>query len=93
MADCRIGVEALGAALRLKGSLVDGRAEQSNFYDYPVLRMDEMPRVEVGIVEIGSPIDGVGEPALPPLAPALTNAIFAATRKRVRALPISDHLT
>jgi isoquinoline 1-oxidoreductase subunit beta len=85
-------VEALGAALRVKVTLANGRAEQSNFHDYPILRMDEMPRVEVAILDIGSPLGGVGEPAVPPLAPALTNALYAATQRRVRALPIADNL-
>jgi isoquinoline 1-oxidoreductase beta subunit len=84
-------IEALGAALRVKVTIRDGRAEQSNFHDYPILRLDETPRVDVGIVEIGSPLGGVGEPGIPPLAPALANALFAATRQRVRSLPFADH--
>ncbi|MGY6564644.1 MAG: molybdopterin cofactor-binding domain-containing protein [Halomonadaceae bacterium] len=84
-------VDALGAALRQKVTIRDGRAEQSNFYDYPLLRIGEEPSVAVGIVEIGSPLGGVGEPGIPPLAPALANALFAATQQRVRHLPLSDH--
>ncbi|WP_010630004.1 molybdopterin cofactor-binding domain-containing protein [Halomonas sp. KM-1] len=84
-------VDALGAALRQKVTIRDGRAEQSNFYDYSLLRMGEEPSVAVGIVEIGSPLGGVGEPGIPPLAPALANALFAATQQRVRHLPLSDH--
>jgi isoquinoline 1-oxidoreductase subunit beta len=84
-------IEALGAALRVKVTIKDGRAEQSNFHDYPILRIEEAPKVDVAIVEIGSPLGGVGEPGVPPLAPALANAVFAATRRRVRSLPLADH--
>ncbi|MCA3637044.1 MAG: xanthine dehydrogenase family protein molybdopterin-binding subunit [Methylobacterium sp.] len=85
-------IEALGAALRVKITLKDGRAEQSNFGDYPILRIDEVPQINVAIIEIGSPLGGVGEPGVPPLAPALVNAIQAANGKRVRALPVLDDL-
>jgi isoquinoline 1-oxidoreductase beta subunit len=84
-------VEALGAALRAKITLGQGRAEQSNFGDYPVLRMHEVPQVVTQIVEIGSPLGGVGEPGVPPTAPALIAAIQAATGRFVRSLPLSDH--
>jgi isoquinoline 1-oxidoreductase subunit beta len=84
-------IEALGAALRVKVTIKDGRAEQSNFTDYPILRIEEAPKVDVAIVEIGSPLGGVGEPGVPPLAPAVANALFAATRQRVRSLPLADH--
>ncbi len=84
-------IDALGAALRQKVTIRDGRAEQSNFHDYPLLRIEEAPRVAVSIVETGSPLGGVGEPGLPPLAPALTNALFAANGQRIRSLPLSDH--
>lgn len=83
-------MDALGAALRQKVTIRDGRAEQSNFYDYPLLRIDEAPAVTVAIVDTGAPLGGVGEPGIPPLAPALANALFAATRQRVRSLPLSD---
>ncbi|QTP53772.1 xanthine dehydrogenase family protein molybdopterin-binding subunit [Billgrantia sulfidoxydans] len=84
-------IDALGAALRQKVTIRDGRAEQSNFHDYPLLRIGEAPPVAVGIVEIGSPLGGVGEPGVPPLAPALANALFAATQQRIRHLPFADH--
>jgi isoquinoline 1-oxidoreductase beta subunit len=84
-------IEALGAAMRAKITIADGRAEQSNFHDYSLPRIEETPRITVGIVEIGSPLGGVGEPGVPPLAPALTNALFAATRQRIRSMPLSDH--
>lgn len=85
-------IDALGAALRQKVTIRDGRAEQSNFHDYPLLRIGEAPSVEVSIVDIGSPLGGVGEPGVPPLAPALANALFAATRQRVRHLPLTNHV-
>jgi isoquinoline 1-oxidoreductase beta subunit len=85
-------IEALGAALRVQITLKDGRAEQSNFSDYPILRIDEVPQITVSIVEIGSPLGGVGEPGVPPLAPALVNAIQAANGQRVRSLPALAHL-
>jgi len=82
-------VYGLSAALYGRISFKDGRVEQSNFHDYPVLRIDEMPKVEVHIADSSEPPGGIGEPGLPPLAPAVTNAIFAATGKRVRKLPIN----
>ncbi len=81
-------VYGLTAALYGRISLKGGKVEQSNFNDYPMLRIDEMPQVEVHILASGEAPGGVGEPGLPPLAPAVANAIFAATGKRVRKLPI-----
>jgi len=81
-------VYGLSAALYGRISFKDGQVEQSNFHDYPMLRIDEMPRVEVHIAASSEAPGGIGEPGLPPLAPALANAIFAATGKRVRKLPI-----
>ncbi len=78
----------LAAALHSAVTLKDGRAVQSNFDDYRVLRMKEMPRVEVHIVASEAPPTGVGEPGVPPIAPAVTNALFAATGKRLRKLPL-----
>jgi isoquinoline 1-oxidoreductase beta subunit len=75
---------ALHGAITLKG----GAVEQSNFHDYAPLRMNEMPRVEVHIVPSNEKPSGVGEPATPVIAPAVANAVFAATGKRVRSLPI-----
>jgi isoquinoline 1-oxidoreductase subunit beta len=79
---------ALSAALYGQITFEKGRVQQSNFHDYPVLRFDEMPHVETHIVKSSDSMGGVGEPAVPPLAPAVTNAIFAATGRRVRRLPI-----
>ena len=78
----------LTAALKSEITLKDGRVEQSNFYDYPMLRIYESPEIEVHIVRSTANPTGVGEPGVPPVAPALANAIFAATGKRVRRLPI-----
>jgi isoquinoline 1-oxidoreductase beta subunit len=83
-------VYGLTAALYGEISIKDGRVEQSNFHDCPMLRMAEMPRVETVIVPSTGSWGGVGEPALPPLAPALCNAIFAATARRIRTLPIKN---
>jgi isoquinoline 1-oxidoreductase beta subunit len=78
----------LTAALKTEITLENGRVQQSNFNDYPMLRMFEAPSIEVFIVPSEEKPTGVGEPSVPPVAPALTNAIFAATGKRVRRLPI-----
>jgi isoquinoline 1-oxidoreductase beta subunit len=85
------GATIMGISLALHGRVTfkNGRAEQGNFDDYEVARMPECPRsTEVLIVESDAPPGGVGEPGLPPFAPALCNAIFAATGKRIRRLPI-----
>ncbi len=80
----------LGAALHSRITLADGRVQQSNFHDYRVLRFDEMPRVEVHLASGGDKPTGVGEPGVPPIAPAVANALFALTGRRVRALPFDD---
>ncbi|WP_197341972.1 xanthine dehydrogenase family protein molybdopterin-binding subunit [Ralstonia solanacearum] len=79
---------ALSAALHGAITLKDGAVEQSNFHDYAPIRINEMPRVEVHIVPSAEKPTGIGEPGVPPLAPAVANAIAAATGKRVRSLPI-----
>jgi len=79
---------ALSAALKGAITIKDGRCEQSNFHDYPVLRLPEMPQVEVHLVKSDDRPTGVGEPGLPPVAPAVLNAVFAATGKRIRRLPV-----
>ncbi|MGW8226517.1 MAG: molybdopterin cofactor-binding domain-containing protein [Anaerolineales bacterium] len=78
----------LTAALKDSIDIVDGLVQQSNFADYPLLQIDEMPRVEVHIVPSDRRPSGVGEMAVPPAAPAVLNAIFAATGKRIRHLPV-----
>ena len=77
----------LSAALHGEITLADGRVEQSNFNDYPVLRLSEMPAVEVHIVPSTAAPTGVGEPGTPPIAPAVANAIYALTGERIRRLP------
>ena len=77
----------LGAALHGAITFRDGRVQQSNFHDYRVLRMDEMPKVDVHIVKSSAKMGGIGEPGLPPIAPAVGNALFALTGKRLRSLP------
>jgi isoquinoline 1-oxidoreductase beta subunit len=78
----------LGAALHSRLEIASGRARQSNFHDYRVLRMDEMPVVEVHIVPSREKPGGVGETAVPPIAPAVANAIFTLTGQRLRELPL-----
>ena len=80
-------VYGLSAALYGKISFKDGRVEQGNFHQYPVLRMNEMPKVEVHILPSTEAPGGIGEPGTPPIAPAVANAIFAANGKRIRSLP------
>jgi isoquinoline 1-oxidoreductase beta subunit len=77
----------LSAALHGAITLKDGHIEQANFDDYRVLRMSEMPQVEVHILPSSANPSGVGEPGVPPIAPAVANALFAATGKRLRQLP------
>ena len=81
---------AYGLSATLKGKITinNGQVVQSNFHDFDVLRIDEMPDVDVHIVQSSKFPGGVGEPGLPPIAPAVCNAVFAATGKRVRKLPI-----
>ncbi|HKU89579.1 MAG TPA: molybdopterin cofactor-binding domain-containing protein, partial [Steroidobacteraceae bacterium] len=81
----------LSAALHGEISFENGRVQQSNFHDYQVLRIDEAPEIEVAIINSGEAMGGAGEPGTPPIAPAVANAIFAATGKRVRKLPISKN--
>jgi isoquinoline 1-oxidoreductase beta subunit len=81
-------VWALSATLRGQITIANGRVQQSNFHDFPLLRINEMPAVEVHIMPSAEPPGGVGEPGVPPLAPAVANAVFAATGKRIRRLPI-----
>ena len=84
-------VYALTAALYGEITIKDGAAEQTNFDAYEMLRLADAPKVETVIVPSGEFWGGVGEPPVPPLAPALCNAIFAATGKRVRSLPLKNH--
>jgi isoquinoline 1-oxidoreductase beta subunit len=78
----------LSAALYGEITLKDGQVVQSNYHDYPILRINETPKIEVHIVPSSATPTGVGEPGVPPIAPAVANAVFAATGKPVRRLPI-----
>jgi isoquinoline 1-oxidoreductase beta subunit len=84
------GAIAFGLSAALFGEInfERGRAQQSNFHDYRILRMNEMPLIDVEIIASAEPPLGVGEAGVPPVAPAVVNGIFAATGKRVRQLPI-----
>ncbi|HEU4368520.1 MAG TPA: xanthine dehydrogenase family protein molybdopterin-binding subunit [Methylomirabilota bacterium] len=84
-------VFGVSAALYGQITLKQGRVQQSNFHDYPVLRMDAMPAVEVHIVPSTEPPSGIGEPGTPLMAAALCNALFALTGRRIRSLPLVQH--
>jgi isoquinoline 1-oxidoreductase beta subunit len=84
-------VYGLTAALRGEITLANGAVQQGNFSDYPMLMMAEMPKVECFIVKSDAPPGGIGEPGTGPIAPALANAICAATGVRLRSLPLSKH--
>ncbi|NKF50285.1 xanthine dehydrogenase family protein molybdopterin-binding subunit [Shewanella sp. WXL01] len=83
-----------GLSLAMMGEITykDGKVEQSNYHNYPVLRMPQSPEIITHIIDSDANPAGVGEPGVPPVAPSLTNAIFAATGKRYRDLPLSHHL-
>ncbi len=81
----------ISAALREEITLKNGRVEQANFGDYHLLRMHEMPAIDVHLIESGEAPGGIGETATACVMPALTNAIFAATGKRIRKLPVANH--
>jgi isoquinoline 1-oxidoreductase beta subunit len=85
-------VFGLSAALHGAITLRDGKVEQSNFHDYPLLRLAEMPEVEVHIVESQEKSGGIGEPGVPPIAPAVANAVFTLTGKRIRELPMTPEV-
>jgi isoquinoline 1-oxidoreductase beta subunit len=88
-------IQAISATLTGEVTFVKGRAQQTNFHDYPFLRMNEVPKIEIHLTpslgKYGPVWGGIGETGVPPLAPALCNAIHAATGKRIRALPVKNH--
>jgi isoquinoline 1-oxidoreductase beta subunit len=100
--DCGVCINPLGVAAQMESAVVfglsaalhgeltikEGRVQESNFHDYRVLRMHEMPKVEVHIVNSREKSGGAGEPGTPPVAPAVANALFALTGKRLRELPL-----
>jgi isoquinoline 1-oxidoreductase beta subunit len=81
-------VMGLSSAIHEEITIDKGAVVQSSFPDYPLLKLAEAPEIAIEFLDIGSAIGGLGEPGLPPAAPALANALFAATGKRVRNLPI-----
>ena len=103
--DCGMAVNPDGLKAQIEGAIVfglsavlygeitlnKGAVEQQNFPNYPVVRLADCPAIEVHIIESDAPLGGGGEPGTPPVAPAVTNAIFAATGIRLRELPISKH--
>lgn len=82
-------IMGLSAAIKEAVTLEAGQVQQSNFHDYQILTLAETPPIDVHFIESDAPIGGLGEPCLPPAAPALANALFAATGKRFRTLPLS----
>ncbi len=87
------GAMSFGLSAALYGQITfgEGQPRQSNFNDYPLVRLGEMPKVEVHLVPSGDAPGGVGEPGTPPIAPAVCNALFALTGQRVYRLPLSEH--
>jgi isoquinoline 1-oxidoreductase beta subunit len=79
----------LTAALYGAITFKDGRVEQGNFDDYPLLRLDETPQIEVHLVPSSEDPGGIGEPGVPPIAPAVANALFSLSGARVRSLPLT----
>jgi isoquinoline 1-oxidoreductase beta subunit len=82
-------IYGLSAALYGRIDIEGGAVQQSNFHDYPVVRLAESPLIETYLVPSARPPAGVGEPGTPPIAPAVANALFALTGKRLRELPLA----
>ncbi len=84
-------IDGLSTMMNLQLNIENGRIQESNFDQYTLLRMPNAPQVETHFIESDHPPTGLGEPALPPLAPAVANAIFAASGRRIRSMPLSAH--
>jgi isoquinoline 1-oxidoreductase beta subunit len=82
-------IDGFSTMMGLEIAFENGRVQQNNFHQYPILRINHVPEVEVHFIQSDFPPTGVGEPSLPPLIPAVANAIFAATGQRVRTLPLT----
>ena len=98
--DCGVAVQPKNVELQIEGAIIfglsglrekldykDGVPQQSNYHDYPVLRMDEVPKITTKLLVTNNKPGGIGEVGLPPVAPAVANAVFKLTGKRLRALP------
>ena len=83
-------IDGLSTMVGQKITMEQGRIQQSNFHDYQVLRLPNAPEVDIYFIQSDNSPTGLGEPALPPLAPAIGNAIYAATGERVRKMPLTD---
>jgi isoquinoline 1-oxidoreductase beta subunit len=83
---------ALSTALKEEVKFAKGGVATSNFGDYPIIRMSEVPEIEVHIVKNNDKIGGIGEPGVPPLAPAVANAVFNATGTRIRRIPLTPEV-
>jgi len=81
-------IDGLSTMMNLQLSIENGRVQEGNFHEYPILRMADAPELEVHFIQSDYPPTGIGEPALPPVAPAVANAVFAASGNRVRSLPM-----
>lgn len=84
-------VDAISTAMGLQITVADGAVQQSNFHDYPLLRLSDTPEIETHFISTPFETTGLGEPAFPPVAPAIGNAVFAATGKRMRSMPFNQH--
>ena len=84
-------VDAISTAMGLQITVANGAVQQSNFHDYPLLRLPDTPEIETHFISTPFPTTGLGEPAFPPVAPAIGNAVFAATGKRMRSMPFNQH--
>jgi isoquinoline 1-oxidoreductase beta subunit len=84
-------IYGLTAALYGEITIEDGSVQESNFPNYEMVRLETAPKIDVHVINSGEALGGIGEPGTPPITPALANAIFAATGKRIRSLPIKNH--